>query len=138
MSENRHPYQEIVARAWTEPAFKQRLQADPKAVLLEYGYDPSFEGAIEVHENDERTFFLVIPSKPGPLSENDLDQVAGGAYGEPGPAPPPPPPGYGGYGYTYPYPTYPYPYPAPYGSTVIVGSPNYTPGPMLLNGSWHM
>lgn len=135
MSENRHPYHDIVARAWADPAFKQRLQAEPKAVLLEHGYDPSFEGTIEVHENSANTFFLVIPSKPGRLSENDLDQVAGGAYG----AYAGPPASYptGGYGYGYPAP-YPYPYPVPYGSTVIVGDPNYTPGPTLLGGSWHM
>jgi nitrile hydratase len=50
---------EIVARAWTEPTFKQRLLADGNEAVAEYGIDMG--GAkLTVHENTETVQNVVV------------------------------------------------------------------------------
>jgi nitrile hydratase alpha subunit len=50
----------IVARAWTDPAFKQRLLADAKAAATELGIDCSNMPAVVVLENTARRHHLVV------------------------------------------------------------------------------
>ena len=50
----------IVARAWADPAFKERLKADPKAACLELGIDASGINEFVVLENTERVRHLVV------------------------------------------------------------------------------
>jgi hypothetical protein len=126
MAEARHPYHEVVDRAMREPAYKARLQADPVAVLKEAGFDETFSGQVKVVENTANLSYLVIPQKPGALSDDQLETVAGGQAWQSVP-----------YGVPYPYPA-PYPYPYPYGGPIIVNDPNYTPGPILNNGKWDL
>ena len=137
MGETKDPYADVVTRAWDDAAFRQRLKSDPKSVLKEAGFsDDGFAGRIEVLANDEKTIYLVLPEKPAQLppsgdklSDAQLESVAGGQNWGPPPSP---------YSYPYPYPApYPYPYPYPYAGPVVIGDPNYTPGPTLLNGQWH-
>ena len=50
----------LVARAWIDPAFKQRLLSDPKAACAEMGIDASGLVEFVVLENAERVHNLVV------------------------------------------------------------------------------
>ncbi len=50
----------IVARAWVDPAFRERLKADPKAACAELGIDASGINEFVVLENTERVRHLVV------------------------------------------------------------------------------
>ncbi len=74
-------YAKVVAKAWSDPEYKARLKADPKAVLAEAGVDVKKGIEIKVHEDTDTTKHVVLPASPAEetLSEQDLEQVAGGA-----------------------------------------------------------
>ncbi len=76
-------YGQLIAKAWTDEAFKARLKADPKAAMKEAGIDAPEGVEIEVVESTQEKAYLVIPPKPdvGELSDEDLDKVAGGLFG---------------------------------------------------------
>lgn len=70
----------IIARAWKEPAFKQKLLKDPKAVLKEYKIDlPAGTKAI-VHANEKNTIHLTLPEMPSnvtaTVSDEELRKIA--------------------------------------------------------------
>jgi hypothetical protein len=74
---------QVVARAWSDDAFKQRLIGDPKAVLTEAGLPVPPNLSVQVHETTPTQVHLVLPPPPTgreghKLSEAELDQVAGG------------------------------------------------------------
>jgi len=74
---------QVVARAWSDDAYKQRLLSDPKAVLTEAGMSVPTNLQVEVHEATPTHLHLVLPTSPqgrgsDQLSEEDLDQVSGG------------------------------------------------------------
>jgi nitrile hydratase subunit alpha len=50
----------IVARAWTDPAFKARLIADPKAACAELGIDASALNEFVVLENTDKVRHMVV------------------------------------------------------------------------------
>jgi nitrile hydratase len=50
----------LVARAWTDPAFKARLIADPKAACLEMGIDATSINEFVVLENTEKVRYVVV------------------------------------------------------------------------------
>jgi nitrile hydratase len=50
----------LVARAWVDPAFKQRLLSDPKAACLELGIDASGLVEFVVLENTQQVHHLVV------------------------------------------------------------------------------
>jgi nitrile hydratase len=50
----------IVARAWTDSAFKQRLIADPKAACAELGIDATSINEFVVLENGEKVRHMVV------------------------------------------------------------------------------
>ena len=70
----------LVAQAWADPAFKQRLLADPVAVLKENGLLVPSGVTLKVVENTDKVIHLVLPPRPSPaeLSEEELRRVAGG------------------------------------------------------------
>lgn len=72
----------IVARAWKEPAFKQKLLKDPKAVLKEYKIDLPATTKTIVHTNEKNTIHLTLPEMPsnvsGAVSEEELRKIAAG------------------------------------------------------------
>ena len=51
---------QIVARAWTDPAFKARLLKDAKAACAELGIDTSAITHLTVFENTERVHHVVV------------------------------------------------------------------------------
>ncbi len=85
MAMSREQYEEraqgfgrVVARAWSDEAFKQRLLADPKATLEAEGL-PFPEGAeVRAMENTDRLVYFRIPPKPAGLSIQQLSGMAGG------------------------------------------------------------
>lgn len=51
----------VVAHAWTDPAFKARLLAEPRAALAELGYSlPATTPQLAVVENTEQVHHLVV------------------------------------------------------------------------------
>src|SRR5262249_57099847 len=73
----------VVARAWSDEAYKQRLLADPRAVLAEAGMAIPANLTMQVHEATPTHLHLVLPPPPpgregDKLSDAELDQVAGG------------------------------------------------------------
>ncbi len=65
-------YGRIVAQAWEDESFKQRLLTAPKSTLQAEGL--SFPEGAEVHaaETNDRLFYIPIPQKPAGLSEEQL------------------------------------------------------------------
>ena len=50
----------VVARAWTDPAFKARLMDDARAAVYELGFRLSRDAELAVVENTERLHYLVV------------------------------------------------------------------------------
>jgi hypothetical protein len=70
---------EIVAQAWADPAFKERLLAEPKAVLGEHGILVPPDRGVRVLEAPEQVVYFVLPPTPrGELTDEQLDRVLGG------------------------------------------------------------
>src|SRR5262245_2225880 len=71
---------QIAAKAWSDPAFKKRLLADPGAVSTEYGMPlpPGIE--LRVVEDTPAIRYFVLPPRPtlAELSDEQLEEVAGG------------------------------------------------------------
>ena len=72
----------IVKRAWSHPEFREEFLADPKATIEKYaGQKLPAELKVVALAEDDRTIHFVIPPKPAnadQLSDEDLEQVAGG------------------------------------------------------------
>jgi hypothetical protein len=56
--------EQVVARAWADEAFKQRLLAEPYAVLKEHGISLREDATIRVLENTAEVVHLVLPARP--------------------------------------------------------------------------
>lgn len=68
---------EIIAKAWADPAFKERLLADATAVLREEGVVVPEGVEVRAVENTETVFHLVIPPVQA-LGDDALQSIAGG------------------------------------------------------------
>jgi hypothetical protein len=71
-------YAQIVARAWQDDAFRQRLVGSPNAVFEEYGISVPSGVTIRMLENTSDLYYLALPARPVELNDEMLDQVAGG------------------------------------------------------------
>jgi hypothetical protein len=73
-------WQQLVARAWSDPALKAKLLADPAGVLKANGLTVPKGVTVRVVENTDKALNLVLPVKPAPeeLSEEELHKAAGG------------------------------------------------------------
>ncbi len=70
-------WSQIVARAWADGTFKDRLMSDPAAVLREHGVELASGVQPKVIENTPRVQHFVLPASPaGELSEEELSPVA--------------------------------------------------------------
>ena len=71
---------EIIAKAWADEAFKQRLLADTATVLAEEGIEIPDGVTLKAVENTDTLFHLVIPPKrmPAALNISELAAIAGG------------------------------------------------------------
>jgi len=71
----------IVARAWADESFRDRLKADPRsAVAEETGVNIPASIAVEVLEETPDKAYLVIPSNRMAISDDDLDAASGAGY----------------------------------------------------------
>lgn len=75
----------LVAKAWSDEAFKEKLLKNPKAVLEEEmgGKLPEEIKNVRIIEETEDTIYISLPKKPEPssseeLSEEELEAVSGG------------------------------------------------------------
>jgi hypothetical protein len=73
-------YAKVVARAWSDPAFKAQLLADPDAALAAAGAPVPPGVAVKVVENTDQLVHLVLPERPADteLSQEALEKVAAG------------------------------------------------------------
>jgi hypothetical protein len=73
----RKTWPKIVARAWADPAFLQRLNEQPLEVAKEYNL-PILEGARYkvVSGNEPPTLTLSIPPKPDHLKTESMEDLA--------------------------------------------------------------
>lgn len=69
----------IVAKAWSDEVFKQRLLKNPDAVFQEYGLDTPEGITFKIHENSNKVIHITLPAKPEGLSDEQLKNVAAGA-----------------------------------------------------------
>jgi len=81
--------EKIIAKAWKDESFREALLRDPKAALKqEFGYQFPPNTNVQVVEENNDTFYLVLPMNPeAELSTGELDSVAGGFGGLSGPKP---------------------------------------------------
>jgi len=69
----------VIAKAWSDPAFKHKLLANPAATLRAEGIDVPDGLDVRVVENTVSAVHIVLPPKPTrPLTDAELDRVAGG------------------------------------------------------------
>ena len=73
---------QVLAKCWSDESFKEKLVADPIGTLAAEGARVPEGISVNVLENIDKVFNLIIPAKPTDLSDVDLDKVAGGSiYG---------------------------------------------------------
>jgi Nitrile hydratase, alpha chain len=75
----------IIARAWADEAFRERLRANPHAAVAEEtGIKVPESITVEVLEETPEKAYLVIPSNRVAISDEHLDISGGGPpYGGP-------------------------------------------------------
>ena len=78
MNEQTKQYQQIVAKCWANDDFKSQLMADPAAVLKAEGMVLPEGVNVNAVEDTAQSIHFLIPAKPDSLSDEDLDNVAGG------------------------------------------------------------
>ncbi len=64
MQETQEKWARIVAQAWADEPFKNRLLADPKSVLKENGIDFPEGIKVNISEDKEDEINLTLPPKP--------------------------------------------------------------------------
>ena len=75
---NNAPLEQIIAKAWSDPDFKQQLIDQPEETLKSQGASLPENKQIRVAANDAQTLHLVIPARPTDLSDEQLDAASGG------------------------------------------------------------
>ncbi len=70
---------QVVAQAWSDDSYKQRLLSDPATAMGERGLTPPAGKQIRVIEDTADTVHVVLPVRPSELTDEQLDQAAGGA-----------------------------------------------------------
>ncbi len=71
---------ELLNKVWTDDAFADRLQSDPKAVFAEMGSQVGDDVEIRVVRDTEKVKHLHIPAAPreGEVTDGDLVGAQGG------------------------------------------------------------
>ena len=75
----------LIAKAWTDEAFRQQLLSNPKAVVeQEYGAALPEGMNVEIIQEPANTLYIVLPAMPESssseeLNDEQLEAVAGGS-----------------------------------------------------------
>ena len=72
---------QLIARCWADEGFKRKILVDATATLKAEGEELPAGLTFKAVENTDKVIHLVIPARPTELSDEDLDQVAGGRCG---------------------------------------------------------
>jgi hypothetical protein len=81
-SNEKNAYTRIVAHAWKDARFKEKLLKNPKEALKEMGMDVPANFDVRVIEEKTNTMTFILPKAPAQtreLSEQELQKLAGGA-----------------------------------------------------------
>ena len=81
MNDSTQKFQAIIAKAWNDDAFKQKLIDEPKQTLADEGIELPDDKTITVLADTDQVSHLVIPNKPDELSDEALENAAGGLCG---------------------------------------------------------
>jgi hypothetical protein len=78
--DNKAAFSKLIAKSWSDPAFKKRLISDPRAVLSENGIQVPQNTKVKVMESTSEEWVVVIPPAPanGELSDEALRGASGG------------------------------------------------------------
>ncbi len=57
-------YAKLIAKAWSDESFKERLLTDPRAVLEAEGISVPPGVDVKVVEQTDTQFYMIIPKKP--------------------------------------------------------------------------
>jgi hypothetical protein len=75
----------LVAKAWADEGFRERLMADPRAVVSEEtGITVPESITVEVLEETPEKAYIVIPTNRVAIDDEQLDAASGGYEQEPG------------------------------------------------------
>ncbi|MBP2560096.1 hypothetical protein J2857_002865 [Neorhizobium galegae] len=65
----------IIARAWNDPMFRDRLVSDPRGVFLEeFGIEVPPDVELNVLVEKPGSIYLVIPNDPSSLDQDELTE----------------------------------------------------------------
>ncbi len=81
MAKTNNTYAKIVAHAWKDARFKEKLLKNPKEALKEMGMDVPANFEVRVIEEKTNTMTFILPKAPAQtreLSEQELQKLAGG------------------------------------------------------------
>lgn len=70
----------VIARTWTDDAFKRQLAADPNGVLSAEGVEIPNGVNVRVLEETDSQYYLVLPTKPAEIDVSDSQSDAGMGY----------------------------------------------------------
>lgn len=72
----------IIAHAWKDPRFKEKLMKNPRAAMKEMGFEVPENIQVRVVEDKADSFTFILPTPKAEmkeLSEQELEKLAGGA-----------------------------------------------------------
>lgn len=72
----RQKWSQLLARAWSDDAFKERLMRDPSSALRDCGISAPADVEFRVVENTDRVTYITLPQKPA--EDASLAAVAAG------------------------------------------------------------
>jgi hypothetical protein len=72
--------QQIIAKAWSDEDYKQKLLSETAATMLAEGIDLPIGIELKIVENTPQVTYMVLPLKPltTELNDEQLGEVAGG------------------------------------------------------------
>ena len=72
-------YGRVIAQAWSDPAFAEKLRTNPAAALAEAGIEVPEGARVTSYFAAENEVVVLVPPKPSEeLSEETLEAMAGG------------------------------------------------------------
>lgn len=78
MGQKENPPAKIITRCWQDEEFKNRLLAEPRAILEAEGVDVPEGFTIKVVEDTLQVCHFVIPCKVRGLADGELNWLSGG------------------------------------------------------------